>query len=68
MNKKLLMVMQIGLFTALLAGSALAQAPSPDVQLAEMMKLNFLVGEWRGEGWAMIRQGSREAAKQTETV
>lgn len=68
MNKKLLMVMQIGLFTALLAGSALAQAPSPDVQLAEMKKLNFLVGEWRGEGWAMIGQGSREAAKQTETV
>ena len=68
MKKNLLLLMQIFLFTGALALSAKAQTPSPAIQIEEMKKLNFLVGEWRGDAWAMIEQGKRETAKQTETV
>lgn len=48
--------------------SAKAQAPSPAAQLEEMKKVNFLVGEWRGEGWIMMGPNKRETFKQTEFV
>jgi hypothetical protein len=59
--------MQLCLLICAMALSAKAQAPSPAVQIEEMKKLHFLLGEWRGEGWAMVGQ-KREGAKQTETV
>jgi hypothetical protein len=48
--------------------SASAQAPSPTAQLEEMKKINFLVGEWRGEGWIQLGPNQRETFKQSETV
>ena len=40
-----------------LSFSALAQSPQlPD----ELSKLQFLVGEWKGEGWVLRPDGSRE--------
>lgn len=35
---------------------------------AEMKKLNFLVGDWKGEGWIEMGPGGRSTFKQTETV
>ncbi len=35
---------------------------------AEMKKLNFLVGDWKGEGWIEMGPGGRSSFKQTETV
>jgi hypothetical protein len=69
MKKNLFSVIQMALLIGLLAISAQAQAhaPTPTAQLEAMKKLNFLVGEWRGDGWATVEQ-KREAAKQTETV
>jgi hypothetical protein len=68
MKKNILLLMQISLFISICALSAKAQAPSPATQIEEMKKINFLIGEWRGEGWVMIGQNNRETARQIETV
>jgi hypothetical protein len=70
MKKNLLLFMQLCLLISALALSAKAQVPTqaPTVQLEEMKKLNFLLGEWRGDAWILIGQNQRETAKQTETV
>lgn len=47
------------LLLVLLAVSAFAQ-PKTDAQIAEMKKLSFLVGEWRGEGWIQTGPERRE--------
>lgn len=61
--------MQLSLLVSAMGLSAMAQAPTPTptTQLEAMKKLHFLLGEWRGDGWAMVGQ-KREGAKQTETV
>jgi hypothetical protein len=41
--------------------------PSP-VQLEQMKKLHFLVGEWRGEGWTEFIPGQRRTSPINETV
>lgn len=46
---------------------ALAQGPSTS-SAAEMKKLEFLLGEWKGEGWIEMGPGGRQIFKQTETV
>ena len=45
-----------------------AQAPSPTAQLEEMKKINFLEGQWRGEGWIMLGPNHKETFKQSEVV
>ena len=61
---KLFMMMSL---CGALTGIAMAQAPAPAAQ-AEMRKLDFLVGQWRGEGWIQMGPGQRRTFKQTETV
>lgn len=41
-----------------LSVAAMTQTPSPN-QAGEMRKLDFLVGEWKGEGWQLRPDGSR---------
>ena len=40
-------------------------APGPDPAMA---RLDFLVGEWKGEGWMMTREGKRETFASTEII
>jgi hypothetical protein len=68
MKKTSMLFMQIFLFISLFALSAKAQAPSPAIQIEEMKKASFLVGEWRGEGWILLGQNQRETFKQSEVV
>ena len=51
----------LSLCAAVLALSLVAggQAASPN-QAEEMRKLDFLVGEWKGEGWQLAPDGSRQ--------
>lgn len=41
-----------------LSGATMSQTSSPN-QIQEMRKLDFLVGEWKGEGWELNPDGSR---------
>ena len=56
----------------LLAGvvaSSPAQPPGvPAAQRDAMKKLDFLVGQWKGEGWMEFAPGQRRTFKGTETV
>ncbi|MFN0109349.1 MAG: hypothetical protein ACKVZH_10895 [Blastocatellia bacterium] len=47
--------------------AALAQSAGTS-SAADMKKLDFLVGDWKGEGWIEMGPGGRSAFKQTETV
>ena len=44
-----------------------AQSPAP-AQLQEMKKLDFLVGEWKGEGWTEFVPGQRRTSPINEVV
>ena len=44
-----------------------AQAPNPEAVQA-MKKLNFLIGQWRGEGWTETGPGKRLLVRAMETV
>ncbi len=41
---------------------------SASSQLTEMKKLDFLVGQWQGEGWYVVGPGKRRTFKQTENI
>ena len=45
----------------------LAQSPASP-QLQEMKRLDFLIGEWKGEGWTEYVPGQRRASPITERV
>jgi hypothetical protein len=49
------------------ANIALAET-SPPPQAEAMKKLDFLVGEWKGEGWVVTREGKRETFSSTELI
>jgi hypothetical protein len=68
MNKQTSSVIYLLSFLFAISASAQAQAPSPAAQIEEMKKINFLAGEWRGEGWIMLGPNKRETFKQSETV
>ena len=55
---------------AVMAGQNLiAQEPRPSpVQLEAMKKLQFLVGEWKGEGWNEMVPGQRRTSPIAESV
>lgn len=55
------------MFLLLLTISALAQN-STSAQLQEMKKLDFLIGEWQGEGWTEFIPGQRRTSPITEKV
>lgn len=53
----------------LLAFTALAKAQAPNGALtAEVKKLDFLVGEWKGEGWIEFGPNQRYTFVETESV
>jgi hypothetical protein len=55
------------LLLAAFAGTAAAQQPAaPDH--AEMKRLSFLVGEWKGEGWKELAPGQRSSSGIHEKV
>jgi hypothetical protein len=55
------------LLLLVLSVPVLAQNP-PTPQLQEMKKLEFLVGEWRGEGWTEYVPGQRRTSPASETA
>jgi hypothetical protein len=60
----------IGLaFVCLCATELLAQEQKPSsTHIEAMKKLNFLVGEWKGEGWNEFVPGQRRTSPITEMV
>ena len=44
------------------------QPPAPTAQKEAMKKLEFLIGDWQGEGWVEFAPGQRRTFKGTETV
>src|SRR5262245_48026964 len=46
---------------------AFAQSPTT-TQKEEMKKMNFLVGNWKGEGWLVTPDGKRHTFRQTERI
>jgi hypothetical protein len=50
------------------AGSSRAQPPAPAAQREAMKKLDFLVGQWQGEGWMEFAPGQRRTFQGTEVV
>ena len=51
------------------SSAVLAQeSPSAPNQPAAMKKLDFLVGQWQGEGWIMFGRDDRRTFRQSETV
>ena len=60
----------VAALASLAAAPAAAQGmarPDPAAQ-AEMRRLEFLVGDWEGEGWYQAGPGNRIAIRQTESV
>lgn len=55
------------LFILLINVAALAQSAGTS-SAAEMKKLDFLLGEWKGEGWIEMGPGGRKSFRQTESV
>jgi hypothetical protein len=45
-----------------------AQPPVPAAQRDAMKKLEFLLGEWKGESWTELVPGKRSTSQGTETV
>jgi hypothetical protein len=50
------------------AGASPGQSPAPAAQRDSMKKLDFLVGEWKGEGWMEFVPDQRQTFKGTEIV
>jgi hypothetical protein len=55
------------LWLLLLSIAAVAQTPANPLA-AEMKKLDFLVGEWKGQGWIEMVPGQRRTFRGEETV
>ena len=61
--KKIAAILLISILPLALA----AQTPSSP-KVAEMKRLDFLVGQWQGEGWIMLGTKQRHTFRQTENV
>ena len=55
------------LFLLMLPMMSIAQTHPPSTPL-EMKKLDFLVGQWKGEGWMEYRPGQRQTYTVNESV
>lgn len=58
---------------ALARESAIHQSSGPQpqdvpAQVAAMSKLNFMVGRWKGSGWNLAPDGTKQNFNQTETA
>ena len=60
----------LALLLGLVADSVASQMPAskPETYRAAIDRVDFLVGEWRGEGWIMIGPGERETFDSWERV
>lgn len=58
---------QAALVLFLFSNIALAE-PTSAAQAEAIKKLDFLVGEWKGEGWVVTREGKRETFSSTEII
>lgn len=47
---------------------ALSAQTTISTAATEMKKLDFLAGQWQGEGWIMLGPGQRRTFRQTESV
>ena len=58
------------LFLAAVGSSSPGQPPpaAPPAQRDAMKKLDFLIGQWKGEGWMEFAPGQRRTFKGTEVV
>ena len=56
------------LLILILIPAALFGQDTRNVHLAEMKKLDFLVGEWKGEGWTEYAPGQRRTSPIIENV
>jgi hypothetical protein len=56
------------LFLLAAAASSPGQQSAPTAQRDAMKKLDFLVGEWKGEGWMEFAPGQKRTFKGTEVV
>jgi len=43
-------------------------APTGELQREQMKKLDFLVGEWKGDGWIMLGPNQKNTLTETESV
>ena len=59
--------LSVVLLLLLLQAPLPAQAPNATAS-EQMKKLNFLVGQWKGEGWVEYRPGQRVTVIATESV
>ena len=65
-----LLIRSFALILVLVVGQNVAgqHAPTSAAQLEAMKKLNFLVGEWKGEGWSEMVAGQRRSSPIHESV
>lgn len=56
------------LLMLVLPAALYSQTTAPVAPALEMKKLDFLVGQWQGEGWILLGPGKRRTFRQTETV
>jgi hypothetical protein len=56
------------LLTGVVAASPAQPPTAPAAQRDAMKKLDFLIGQWQGEGWMEIAPGQRRTFKGTEVV
>ncbi|WP_444995343.1 hypothetical protein [Aliikangiella sp. IMCC44359] len=57
----------IAVLATLLSANAYSQ-PKESLKLTEMKKVAFLQGNWKGEGWVLMRDGKKSYFTQTENI
>ena len=65
--KKILWIALVGISSCICSGALLAQDPA-SAQRAEMKKLDWLVGQWKGTGWMQMGPQGRREFTITETI
>ena len=65
--KRILWIPLLCVSSCLSVGALLAQTPASG-QRAEMKKLDWLVGQWKGTGWMQMGPQGRKDFTQTETI
>src|SRR5713226_2784678 len=68
LTRKEHMKMAIGLLWLLLFWLPLLAQTATSPQVEGMKKLDFLAGEWKGEGWISFGPGKPHTFTQTETI
>jgi len=56
------------LFTLIVVAAHPAHSQAPGPSVAQMKRLDFWIGEWKGDGWIEMIPGQRHTFVQTESV